>query len=175
MISMFMSNLQKSAFSSGELMVLDLLPLTILLALAGLFTTYHMIKQEGKDRQMEDEREEWIRERQEKLAEQFNHNQGANISAVRNTAEKGDEIMKQAMAKLTAFLGKHRTMLIIVAVAVAAFAFVDIPQTVRLKAYVARMLLDEDSARKAVSNLCQAAHSGTNGFVQCFMAFSGDK
>jgi len=70
-------------------------------------------------------------------------------------------------------LKKHATVIVIVAVAIVVFAFVDIPQTVKLKVLVIKMLpLEEDNKYSIIMNLCHAAYKGTyDGFMDCMRAF----
>ncbi|HKD24713.1 MAG TPA: hypothetical protein VKC66_02180 [Xanthobacteraceae bacterium] len=53
----------------------------------------------------------------------------------------------------------RRTVIVLIALAVAAFAFIDTPQTIGIKAYVVNMLpLDDGIKDRAILTLCRGAY-----------------
>ena len=76
--------------------------------------------------------------------------------------------MTAVIKKLALWVGAVVTLLLI-------FWVVDLPQTVRLKAAIVRILpLDPESMDSAIRNLCAGSHSGS-AVTDCYLTFRSEK
>jgi hypothetical protein len=76
--------------------------------------------------------------------------------------------MTTVIRKLALWVGGVVTLLLI-------FWVVDLPQTVRLKAAIVRILpLDPESMDSTIRNLCVGSHSGS-AVTDCYLAFRSEK
>ncbi len=96
-----------------------------------------------------------------------------SIVVVITLAEKR-HFVKSGIRKTLEFARARMNVLMVAAVAIAVFALVDVPVTVRVKALVISVLpLNLQDKQNAIMNLCQAAYAGrSDAIIDCFRAYN---